>query len=233
VPYNSPAEGADKSCVHESYWPECNDGNPINGYWWLERYWVPGYVTTSTWFVSAPIISQGNATFYSPWIMEATAKSRGFDLTEYVDGVALMSPADIGLEVWLKPPWGAWEGPFLVVDCAQRGDIWPVINFYGDVIEVGFKTAERWGMVERHSPWRAIRWKEVGVIVSKIPPDRLAHYEIIDYHQWWLDQVEYAVRYEPRPIYRPPSTWRFNGEWVTYEQPRIRSKVRYARNKSR
>jgi len=222
APYNSPAEGADKSCVHEYYWPECDDGNPLNGYWAWNRHWIPGYVSNATWFEPAPIVSQGNATFYAPWVMEATAEYRGFDLSNYIDGVALMSPADIGMEVWLKPPWGDWEGPFLVVDCARRGDIWPVINFYDEVVELGFKTAERWGMVEHHSPWRAIRWKEQGVIVSKAPPFMVYSYEIVDYPSWWLDRAEFVHRYEARPIYRFPSTWRVNGEWITFEQPQLR-----------
>jgi len=218
--YTTPTQ-ADKSCVHEYYWPECDDGNSFNGHWWKSRFWVPGYISNSTWFEPAPIVSHGNATFYAPWIMEATAKYRGFDLSNYVDGVTLMSPADIGAEVWLKPPWGDWEGPYLVVDCARRGDIWPVINFYGDVIELGFKTAERWGMVEQHSRWKAIRWKERDVLVSKVPPHLVDQYEVIDYSQWWINQAEFTHLWEPRPIYRYPSTWRINGEWHTFNHKPI------------
>jgi len=180
-------------------------------------YWIPGYISNSSWFIKAPTVSRGNATFYSPWIMEATAKFRGFDLSGYLDGVAMMSPADIGAEVWLKPPWGDWEGPYLVVDCARRGDMWPVVNFYGEVIELGFKTAERWGMAEHHSPWRAIRWKEYGVLVSKVPPHSVDRYEVIDYANWWLSLAKFVHVYEPRPLYRYPSTWRINGVWHTFD----------------
>jgi len=208
-------------CLVEWANPECDDSNPYNGYWAWGNRWVPGYISNSTWFIAAPIISRGNATFYAPWIMEATAKYRGFDLSDYIDGVALMSPADIGAEVWIKPPLGNWEGPFLVVDCARRGDIWPVIKYYGEIVELGFKTAERWGMAERHSPWRAIRWKEYGVLVSKVPPPFVDQYEIIDYPNWWLEQVEFTYRQEPRPIYRYPSTWRINGEWHTFNHQPI------------
>ena len=208
---------ADNSCVNEYYWAKCNDGNPFNGYWWLKRYWVPGYISNKTWFVPAPTVSRGNATFYAPGVMEATAEYRGFDLSGYVDGVTLMSPADIGAEVWLKLPFGDWEGPFLVVDCARRGDIWPVINVYGNVIEVGFKTAERWGMVVQHNRWKALRWKEYDVLVSKVPPPLNESYPIIDYVNWWLDQAEFIYVREPRPIYRYPSTWRINGEWHTFD----------------
>ena len=127
----------------------------------------------------------------------------------------MMSPADIGAEVWLKPPWGDWEGPYLVVDCARRGDMWPVVNFYGEVVELGFKTAVRWGMAEGN--WRAIRWKEYGVLVSKVPPYLADQYEVIDYPSWWLDLVEFVDVHEPKPIYRYPSTWRINGEWHTFD----------------
>lgn len=150
--------------------------------------------------------------------MEATAKYRGFDLEGYVDGITLMSPADLGAEVWLKAPGREWEGPFLVVDCARRGDIWPVINFYGGVIELGFKTAERWGMVEQHSRWKAIRWKERDVLVSKVPPSAGDRYEVINYRQWWISSAKFVYVNEPRPLYRFPSTWRINGVWHTFDR---------------
>jgi len=204
-------------CPVEWAHPDCCDGNPFNGYFWKSWFWVPGYISNSTWFIPAPIVSRGNATFYGPEVMEATAEYRGFDLDGYVDGITLMSPADIGAEVWLKAPSREWEGPFLVVDCARRGDIWPVINFYGGVIELGFKTAERWGMVEQHSRWTAIRWKERGVLVSKVPPSFVDRYEIIDYSQWWISSAEFTHRWESRPLYRYPSTWRINGVWHTFD----------------
>lgn len=204
-------------CPVEWIGPECSDGNLFNGSWAWGKYWVPGYVSNSTWFIPAPTVSRGHATFYAPWVMEATAKYRGFDLSGYVDGVAMMSPADIGAEVWLKPSWGDWEGPFLVVDCARRGDIWPVVNYYGEVVELGFKTAERWGMAVQHSRWKAIRWKEYDVLVSKVPPSLNENYPIVDYVSWWLDQVEFVYVREPRPIYRYPSTWRIDGEWHTFD----------------
>ena len=204
-------------CPVEWAHPDCCDGNPFNGYFWKGKFWVPGYISNSTWFTPAPIVSKGNATFYGPGVMEATAEYRGFVLEGYVDGITLMSPADIGAEVWLKAPDREWEGPFLVVDCARRGDIWPVINFYGGVIELGFKTAERWGMVEQHSRWTAIRWKERDVLVSKVPPSSVDRYEVIDYSQWWVSMAEFTHRRESRPLYRYPSTWRINGVWHTFD----------------
>ena len=126
-----------------------------------------------------------------------------------------MSPADIGAEVWLKPPGCDWEGPYLVVDCARRGDMWPVVNFYGEVVELGFKTAERWGMAEGN--WSAIRWKEYGVLVSKVPPHLVDQYKIIDYPNWWLSSAKFVRVNESTPIYRFPSTWRINGVWHTFD----------------
>lgn len=134
-------------CVRETDYPECNDDNLENGYWWRD-YWIPGYPSIEAWYTSAPIWFYGKALRYDPGVMEATAEYRSMSLDGYLDGVALMSPADIGEEVWLKIPVGNWEGPYLVVDCAARGDIWATVLHFGNTIEVGYNTALRWGMIE-------------------------------------------------------------------------------------
>jgi hypothetical protein len=148
--------------------------------------------------------------------MEATAAARGLSLDGFVDGVSGTTCADLGLTYWIKGPLG-WEGPFLVVDCASRADLYGVIVHRDEVVEVGWETAYRWGM--QTGGW--------DVVVSKYPPEwaDLMHAE--DLSDWFIERATYFAPsnlgvIEPRPIYRPPSTWRLDGEtWTTFVQPEI------------
>jgi len=112
----------------------------------------------------------GNATYYAPGPMRATAKWRGMDLTSFVDGVSLMSPSDIGDVVWIKPPGRDWEGPYLVVDCAQQNHMYAAVVHKGEVVEVSWYTAQRWGLVRDDE---IIHHRLDGVQVSKIEPSQL------------------------------------------------------------
>jgi len=229
--------------VHEHYWPKCDDGNPINGYWWPhDNIWVPGLITTETWFTPSPDYFWGKAVYYAPGVMEATAAWREFSLDDYVGGVSLMSPADIGDEVWIRPSYGkdfwgtGWEGPFLVVDCARKGDMWPVIMNRWEAVELDYKTALRWGIV--NNDWgSSMRF----VQVSKVDPmelDNIEWWELIRYGgiyaaesngkeppiyhpEWFITTVEYTDRIEPRVHFRPPNEWRINGEWHTFNHQPI------------
>lgn len=226
--------------------PVCDDGNPLNGYWWRDfGVWVPGMIKIETWFTPSPDYFWGKAVYYAPGIMEATAAWRGFDLDEYAGGVALMSPADIGSIVWLRPSYfgnfrgSGWEGPFLVVDCARKGDMWPVVMHRGEAVEVDYRTALRWNMIGK-SWGSAMRM----VQVSKVQPyllDDIAWWELfrfcyqedeeliciytaesngkkppIYFPDWFEDRIEFTDHYEPRVHFRPPNEWRINGEWMTF-----------------
>lgn len=143
-------------------------------------------VTYETWMTGHPIYSSGAATFYAPGVMEATARVRGMDLTGFVDGVSLMSPSDIGRMVWIKHD-GTWEGPFLSVDTAQQNHMCQAIQTRGEVVEVGYRTAQLWGMTD----WpRVHEWKTY-VEVSLVPPEYLDkhHINAVDFPQWWSDQA--------------------------------------------
>jgi hypothetical protein len=206
------------SCQENDH-PDCADNNPFNGYWW-NRGWVPFYPSIESWFLPAPVWAEGGAVFYEPGPMVATAKLRGFDLSGYKGGVALMSPADIGQTVWLKPADRPWEGPYLVVDSASRGDIFPIIKYRKEIVEVDWHTAIDWGMV--HAGGKVIHWRLDNVQVSKIPPDQLQGCPV-DYPSWWLDRAQpsgeqHLVR---TPVYRFPRTWNLSGQWVEFASPRI------------
>jgi hypothetical protein len=171
--------------------------------------WIPGWITWQTWFTSAPQHSIGNSVYYAPGVMEATAEYRELDLEGFLDGVSLMSPADIGKTVWIKHPEHGWEGPFLSVDCAQQNDMYNAVVYRGEVIEVGFVTAEKWGMVIQGMwKWEPVSWRLDGVevFIGEELPDELD--EPIDYLDWFLDLVEFRTRWNRRPVFYPPTTWR-------------------------
>ena len=151
-------------------------------------YCTPAHlVTYKTWMTGHPIYSSGAATFYAPGVMEATAHVRGMSLDGFVDGVSLMSPSDIGQEVWIKHD-GIWEGPFLSVDTAQQNHMCQAIQTRGEVVEVGYKTAQRWGMTD----WPKVHEWKIYVEVSLVPPEYLDkhHINAVDFPQWWTDQAE-------------------------------------------
>ncbi len=203
------------SCLNESNYVFCDDNNPINGYWWNES-WVPGLITYQTQFLILPDLFSGNAVFYAPGVMEATAEYRGLSLNNYLGGVALPTCAAIGRSVWLKRMDRSWEGPYLVVDCAKRGDLYGVAIVREESVEVDFKTALRWGMVKNTNPWKVLKWREEDVQVSMYPPQCIV-YDPVKLKDWLESHLEYADRLEIiTSIYEPPSIWRVGGEWITF-----------------
>jgi len=129
----------------------------FDGYHNQEGRWIPGYINNETWYTAAPQHTSGRAVFYGPGVMKATAEWRGMSLRGYLGGVAMMSPSDIGEVVWIKRI--RWEGPYLVVDCARRGDMFGATVHRKEVVEVDFLTAKRWGMVTGGvGTWEAINW---------------------------------------------------------------------------
>jgi hypothetical protein len=202
------------------------------GYQWVDGVtWVPGLISMETWFTPAPEHSRGAAVFYGPGMMEGTARWRGMDLSNYLGGVALMSPADIGQTVWLKRPGEAWEGPYLVVDCAARQDMWPVIMARGEVVEVDFDTATRWGMVTpvnvSKGEYKVHKWQiEIQVLKSKYRPETgpggflgrdvgylLSAHKLsspVDYVSWFEGIARFVQAqddYFRRPVYFSPDRW--------------------------
>lgn len=123
----------------------------------------------------------------------------------YAGGVALMSPADIGKEVWINGPQG-WEGPFIVCDCGVRGQVWEMVMIRGELIEVDWKTARRWGMGPFTDGWK----RTVDVFVGDTPPgyhDPLDNWrepsrgQPVDYVDWFEDnfELDHQCVYEAKP----------------------------------
>ena len=193
-------------------------GDRCVAYYGAERFCIPDNITLKTWFTPAPNYIEGNATWYSPQVMEATAKYRGLDLKGYLDGVSLMSPADIGKTVWINHPDFGWEGPYLVVDCAQQNHMYGVIVSRNEVVEVGWKTASRWGMVNNRKI-SDYRLEGVEVYIGETLPTYIEHASLwerkldidvspINYEQWFLDTLEFTSIREGRPIMIGSTTWK-------------------------
>ena len=105
---------------------------------------APGY------WEQTPLPHTGLATFYAAGMMEhvlAVRAGHGQALrcAECVGTVALLRAGDIGRQVWLQPPGGEPVGPFLVIDCARREDIPPLVarNW---AVDVSFEVGQLWGM---------------------------------------------------------------------------------------
>lgn len=179
--------------------PECQDDTPgwtYDGYCWHGAP-IPGLPDYTTQFLEYPPLTIGKAVFYSPYVMEATARYRGLDLAGYVGGVATMTCGNLGKPAWLRRPGLIWEGPFLVVDCARRNDLYGITMYYEEAIEVDFKTALRWDMIETYDyssgDYEVKNWMIRNVLVSIIPPNDLFLYKpIIPLNDWLLSHIQYS-----------------------------------------
>lgn len=105
---------------------------------------TPGY------WEQTPLPHTGLATFYAAGMMEHVLAVRAghgqvLRCDECVGTVALLRAGDIGRKVWLQPPDGEKVGPFLVIDCARRADIPPLVarNW---AVDVSFEVGRLWGM---------------------------------------------------------------------------------------
>lgn len=213
-------------CEKESSYLECDDGDVYNGYFWHDL-WIPGYPTQETHLLVNPPIVSGRAVFYGPGAMEATARYRHLDLTdEYVGGVSLLTCGDIGKKVWLKRPDKEWEGPFLVVDCAKRGDLWGIVNYRKEAVEVSFETALRWNMVEytneSRNQYAVYKWYIPSVLVSKFPPAYTHNLTVLSMSSWFNSVVDYSESPDKcKTLYRESANkgglpeWRIGCEWKT------------------
>lgn len=207
-------------CFQECDSELCDNNNVIDGYWWRGS-WIPGLATYESQFLEVPDLFSGIAVFYGPNVMEGTAEYRGLNLDYYLGGVALPTCSSIGSPVWIKRDKSEWEGPYLVVDCAQRNDLYGIAVVREEAVEIDFNTAIKWGMVEQYPDysWKTLKWNE-DVIVSRYPPECIFG-EPVNLKQWIEPRIEYAPWVNNLSvIYNPPSTWRVDGNWITFDNQR-------------
>jgi hypothetical protein len=152
------------------------------------------WISNHTWFTPMPNLVVGNALYYGSGVMEGSALKNGFDLSKYVGGIAVASPADVGTEFYLRGPNG-WEGPFLAVDVMQRNHVWRIITYFGEVVEVDYQTAVRWRIVGNGSYH--------GVLVSK---NVVNFGNPIDYVNWFV-----SISQSPRVRFQ---NWNWSEAWI-------------------
>lgn len=159
----------------------CVDDVLENGYI-NQGYCIPGLITREAWLVTSPSIITGALSSYDPGMMEMVANNREMSLKGFKDGIALMSCVDIGKVAWIQRPGHNWDGPFLVVDCSSREDMYVNTVIKQLVGEVGYKTAQEWGQRS---------WGYVKVSVGQ----RGGEFGW-SYANWWLDNA-FAFVWKP------------------------------------
>lgn len=222
IPFISVSASEDP--CYELMGPQCDDNYSINGYWWF-GYWVPGLISFETQLMPTPPVVMGTATFYAPEVMEATANIRDLSLDGYIGGVSTLVAGNIGMKVWLKRPDSVWEGPFLVVDCSRRNDIYGHVNYMGLAVEVDFDTAVRWGMARYGGPdndgrWTAIKPRIDNVIVSKYPPEYVNSNKIVPIESWFNSAATFAKNLGGYLLYEGNFEWILNfTDRIVFSQP--------------
>jgi hypothetical protein len=183
--------------MNESNYVFCQNDSLLDGYWWNKLgkdWWIPVYPSLRSWFlpvyVKEPEVMSGNAMYYAPGVMEATAEWRGLSLDGFKDGISLMSPADIGSTVWIYTKDRGWYGPLLVVDCARQGDIYPLVYYMHEVAELGAKTAKDLGLVTAKG--QRLKSKLEDILVTKMNPSEvdLNNINAVDFKTWWISNLE-------------------------------------------
>lgn len=192
---------------------------------------IPGITTNDSWMSPMPMYVSGNAVFYAPYVMDATAEYRGIDYDEYgcIGGVSLMSPIDIGKKVWVKVN-GDWIGPFCSVDCARRGDMYSIVVIREEVVEFDFDTALSLGMVgpvDRNGNYEVYNWYlDVEVFVGDANPSSFIKdrdigelLKPIVYKDYFLNNAETTTAYQPRVILTRDGLWKVYGEDIYWDPP--------------
>ncbi len=161
---------------------------------------IPGLPTYETWMEPAPIHNEGNAVWYNPEVMQEVAGNKGIVLSTMdpsspiLDGVAVMSPADVGKTVWIFRN-EAWEGPYLAIDTTNRQHMFRSIDHVEETIEISFETANRWGWIVRNEDGSIDRLnsKKIEEVEICIGPDPsvCADTEPVDYPTWWRDMARF------------------------------------------
>lgn len=195
------------------------NAQPWDGYVDRWGYEVPGLISNDTWMTPLPTYTKGKMVFYGPYAMDATAEYRGIDYKKEgcIGGISLMSPYNIGDKAWIYAQ-GEWHGPFCVVDCARKGDIYSIVINRGEVAEANFEFAQQLGMVSEHTfgDYEVYKWyKNVEILVNISPELYFAKGNInpepIDYPEYFKETLEFASGWEPKVILTKDGLWKEYG----------------------
>lgn len=164
-----------------SWIPNCENDDMYDGVGlpaWANGFCVPGRITLESQFFNVPSDFYGAAVCYAPGVMENQVKAKGYD-PKKVQGVALPSCAAIHETVWLRfSGSNGWQGPFKVVDCSARNHLYYHMVGMGIVVEIGFSTAERFGI-----------WPGLNRVDVHIGSGKPGAWDGLYLPYWWLENV--------------------------------------------
>lgn len=106
---------------------------------------IPGLLSQPSMNRALPANHYGALSSYAEGIMERIEDNRGIARGH---GIALMDCNLVGNTAWLRVPGlhNGFQGPFTVADCSNPAHRFFQIAGMGLVAEVGYTTAERWGI---------------------------------------------------------------------------------------
>ncbi len=156
-------------------------------------YFYPSLITVDAARRALPDYAEGVVTWVNPNRMEDTALVNNINLSNYIDGIALMSCADIGQTVWIKRPEADWEGPYVVADCANPKHMFAAICYKEEITELGFKTAQAWGLATYdNEKVKVVKHVVAGVQIMKSTGFPEPNGEPVDYRTWWLSKLTFV-----------------------------------------
>jgi len=210
------------------------NANKYDGYYNEFHTWIPGVVKAESQFLIMPDLVIGEV-----WGGGGIG-IHSFGDEGIVDNIVLPFCSEIGNYVWAKREGRDWEGPFRVIDCAARYDIYNVVVNRNEVAEVLFKTAEKWHMIVVNGcaegkcsfGWNMRRIENV--MISKVNPECLGDIEPVVLSDWFMDRVQYFETKEEGMQWEQDNPsgvltkningipqWRFDGEWITFPRNTI------------
>lgn len=152
-------------------------------------------VALSVWMTPMPKHSQGWLVLYgNERLSIANAVYRGYDITDYACGLAVMSPSDLGKTVWVKAPGADWFGPCLAVDTSGRADFFANVYHRGEIAEVDIRAAEELGF-----RYGVQGEAYVGICPPKFDISTPEYYEPQVSIDYFTQDVSYLSAYWPYP----------------------------------
>lgn len=138
----------------------------------------------------------GRAMYYNPGIMELVLENRlksgqVSPCRECVGYVAMLRVGDLNSKVWIQLPDGTVEGPFQVIDAADKKHI-PMLIEKGWIVDIDYETAMRWKMT---GPKSVTVWAEPPLSYRTLSNSIASDYEVDIYRHEKLDYFNQSHEY--------------------------------------
>ena len=158
-------------------------------------YWIPGYISNDFYWNQRVDHFVTRALWQSEGQIELTAAQKGIDIQTagFADGVAVpwYIPAREFASVWLKRPESDWEQmPFLALDCPRQEHQYHHVMIMDSGIELGYRTAEAWGLIEAAMNGQGYGLYGVEVCIGNL--NKCAE-EPVDLGSWYEQNARFKV----------------------------------------